>query len=121
MDKGTTTAAAVGVANGMLADQWSLHLFGVPVSVVIAAFAGAFFSLSWQKRIPATAKCAAVWMGTFLGAYFTPLIVKHGGLDVEWQFAIAIVIGAVGEPALHRLYQRVPQLVDKRTGTGDEK
>lgn len=121
MDKSTATAAAVGVANGFIADTWSLHLFGVPVSVVLAAFAGAFFSLSWQRRIPAPAKCAAVWIGTLAGAYLTPLAIQYAELGTQYQLAIAFGIGLVGEPALHRLYQRIPQLVDKRTGTGDSK
>jgi hypothetical protein len=105
----------------MFADQWSLHLLGVPVSVVLAAFAGAFLSLSWQRRIPAPAKCAAVWLGTLAGAYLTPLAIQYAGLGTQFQLALAFGIGLVGEPALHRLYQRMPQIVDKRTGTGDEK
>lgn len=109
-------AAAAGAVNSFLADQWSLHLFGVPVSVVLAAFAGSFFSLSWQKRIPAVAKCSSVWIGTLAGAYLTPLVLHYGEIGVQFQLAIALVIGAVGEPALHRLYMRIPRLVDKHTG-----
>ena len=37
------------------------------------------------------------------------------GAGYGWPLAL-FGIGLVGEPALHRLYQRVPQLVDKKTG-----
>lgn len=121
MDKGAGAAMASSAVGGFFADQWSLHLLGVPVSVVLAAFAGAFLSLSWQRRIPAPAKCAAVWLGTLAGAYLTPLAIQYAGLGGQFQLALAFGIGLVGEPALHRLYQRMPQIVDKRTGTGGEK
>lgn len=116
MDKGTAVAAASSAVGSCLADQWSLHFLGVPLSVVLAAFAGAFFALSWQRRIPPAAKCAAVWIGTFSGAYLTPLVLHYGDLGSQFQLAIAFGIGLVGEPALHRIYRRIPQLVDKRTG-----
>ena len=116
MEKGLAVAAVSSAAGSYIADQWSLHFLGVPLSVVLAAFAGAFFALSWQRKIPAPAKCAAVWIGTFAGAYMTPIVMHYGEIAPQFQLAIAFGIGLVGEPALHRLYQRVPQLVDKKTG-----
>ena len=116
MDKGTGVAAASSAVGSYLADQWSLHFLGVPLSVVLAAFAGAFFALSWQRRIPAPAKCAAVWVGTFAGAYLTPIAMHYGDIGTQFQLAIAFGIGLVGEPALHRLYDRIPRLIEKRIG-----
>lgn len=114
MDKGMGVIAASGAVGSFFADQWSLHLFGVPLSVVLAAFAGAFFALSWQRKIPAPAKCAAVWVGTFAGAYLTPLVLHYGEINAQFQLAIAFGIGLIGEPTLHRIWQRVPLLVDRK-------
>lgn len=115
MDKSLASGAATSMVGSYLADQWSLYLFGVPLSVVLAAFAGAFFALSWQRKLPPKAKCAAVWLGTFAGAYLTPLVMHYSNLTLNFELAVAFAIGLVSEPALHRLYQRIPQLVDQRT------
>lgn len=116
MEKGMAIAAATGVATSWIADQWAMHIIGVPVSVVLATFAGAFLALSWQRKLPPTAKCASVWIGTFGGAYLTPLVLHFGNIDPGFQLAVAFGVGLIAEPALHRVWLRVPQIVDKRTG-----
>jgi ABC-type uncharacterized transport system permease subunit len=116
MEKGTATMAAVSVAGSWVADQWAIQLFGVPLSVVLASFAGAFLALSWQRKLPPTAKCASVWIGTFAGAYLTPIVLHYSAVPGHFELAIAFAVGIVAEPALHRIWQTVPQLVDKRTG-----
>lgn len=116
MDRTTATMAAGSAAGSYLADQWSLHFLGVPLSVVLAAFAGAFLALSWQRKLPPLAKCASIWIGTAGGVYLTPIVMHYVAVPAHFQLAIAFAVGIVAEPALHRVWQTVPQLVDKRTG-----
>lgn len=116
MDKGTGTMAAATAVSSYMADQWSLHFLGVPLSVVLASFAGAFLALSWQRKLPAPVKCATVWLGTFAGAYLTPIALHYGDIPTQFQLAVAFGVGIVAEPALHRVWQTVPQIIDKRTG-----
>lgn len=116
MDRTTGALAAASAAGSWAADQWSIQLLGVPLSVVLASFAGAFLALSWQRKLPAPAKCASVWLGTFAGAYLTPIVLHYTAVPSMFQLAVAFGVGIVAEPALHRIWQTVPQLVDKRTG-----
>jgi hypothetical protein len=108
--------AATTAAGSYIADQWSIYFLGVPLSVVLAAFAGAFLALSWQRKLPAPVKCATVWLGTFAGAYLTPIAMHYSDIPAQFQLAVAFGVGIMAEPALHRVWKVVPQIVDKRTG-----
>jgi len=116
MEKSAASMAGATAVGSYIADQWSLHFLGVPLSVVLAAFAGAFFALSWQRKLPPLAKCASIWIGTAGGVYLTPIVMHYMAVPSHFQLAIAFAVGIVAEPALHRVWQTVPQLVDKRTG-----
>lgn len=72
---GAASAAVSGVASITMADV-SVFIFGVPVSVVMAAFAGAMISLTFLPGQGLLKAIITVVSGTFAGAYLAPFILR---------------------------------------------
>jgi hypothetical protein len=67
------TSAATGAASWWTAD-WSVAVFGVPLSVLLAAFAGAVVALTFLPPVLSFLQLVGrVVMGTVASAYVTPL------------------------------------------------
>lgn len=107
------SAGTTGGIGSLMTADWAIALFGVPVSVILAAFAGAMISLSFLPA-PSDLKRAAVGVGcnTLIGTYGAPGVAKMLGwsephLALGLAFGIALTIQFVAPIA----YKAIPDLL----------
>lgn len=67
-----------GIAAGVTV-SWSLAVFGVPLPVVLAAFAGAMVALTFMQMQGPIRALLSVASGTVGGAYLAPFAIKLAG------------------------------------------
>lgn len=69
-------AAAVSAAASVVASDWSVAIFGVPLTTVMAAFGGAFACYTFMPPDGMLKAIRMLVVGTLIGAYLAPLIMK---------------------------------------------
>jgi hypothetical protein len=106
-------AAAVSGGASLVTASWSVDLFGVPVSVVLAGFAGALIALSFLPPYQ-TLKAAAlaVAAGTVIAAFSEPLIAHYTDAPAKLSQAIAFVTGLVALSVIPLALKAVPALFE---------
>lgn len=89
------TSGASAVASAV-ADNWSMQLFDVSLSVLLACFAGATIALAFLPPMPRGRMFVAVIAGTLIAAYGTPVVLhvldwhKHAQLHVGMGFLLGL-------------------------------
>lgn len=119
------TASAVSAAGATAAAQIDVQMFGIPLAVLLAGFAGATLALSLLPKMSLTKAFAAVALGTFAASYGTPIFAL---LTVKMypEFAsiphppFAFFAGLFAQLALSWAFKRLPTLLDKKTGLDTE-
>lgn len=87
------TSSVSGVA-AYVANDWSLAVFGVQLSIVLAGFAGSMAIMSFLPKFDTRAQMvAAVTVCTLASAYLTKLALKLFGLDVDYGLGVSFLIG----------------------------
>jgi hypothetical protein len=119
-------AAALGAAASAGAawtvDQASVHLVGVPLPVLLAAFAGALASLSFAETMRLSRLIGTVLSSTAIGAYAEPLL-EHWlraqfGIPAETAVALPVAFfAALGSQAVIGWALRsIPEVLDRLRG-----
>lgn len=89
------TSGASAVASAV-ADSWPLQLFGVSLSVLLGCFAGATIALAFLPPMPRGRMFVAVFAGTVIAAYGTPVVLhvldwhKYAQLHVGMGFLLGL-------------------------------
>lgn len=79
--QGVTGAGAAGVTWIAAAGEWSLALFGIPLSVLLCAAIGAFGVLSFMQTPNLRRAVASAVASTMLAAISVPLTLHAAGRD----------------------------------------
>lgn len=110
----TVVAATAAGASGAgsvwaIANDAAAALFGVPISVLLAAAAGAFFARTFTpaSSFLATMRGGIGW--TLAGAYSIPLIMHLAGLPSSIAASAAFVLSCVGQLLAPKV---VPMLIE---------
>lgn len=98
--------AASGAAAG-IASSWSMMIFGVPLAVVFAAFAGAMVSLSRLPPASLGRTVVIVLSGTAAGAYLSALVSEWWGFSPAAMGGAAFAVGFALQWAAPALIARV--------------
>lgn len=77
MQLAALVVSAAGSAGSLVTQSWSMEWFGVPVSAVLAAFAGAGFVLAWLPTMPIPRLLGSVLFSAFAAIYGGPLLMKQ--------------------------------------------
>jgi len=116
-------AAAASGGASLVTASWSMDFFGVSVSVLLAAFAGALVALSILPPYQ-TLKGAAVAVaaGTCIAAFTEPLIAHYTEAPAKLSQAIAFLTGLVALSLIPLALKAVPgffeALADRLRGGG---
>lgn len=120
-------AAAVGAtasgAASILTASWSVDVFGVSVSTLLAGFAGALIALSFLPPYKTwRGMAAAVAAGTLIAAFSEPLIAHYLDAPAKLHQAIAFLVGLAALSVIPLAFKAVPEfftaLADRIRGTG---
>ncbi len=119
-------ASAVSAAGSAISANADMQLLGVPLAVLLAGFAGATLALSLLPKMPLPRAMVAVALGTFAACYGTPIFAV---LSTEWAPALRVIphppfaffAGLLAQLVLSWGFKRLPAVLDKRTGLGEEK
>ena len=103
---GTLAAGAASGAVANTAAAWALVVFGVPLAVVFAAFAGAMVSLTFLPAATLLRTAAVVGSGTLAGAYTSALVAEWWGFTSAAIGGVAFVVGGA-------LQWAVPAFIDR--------
>jgi hypothetical protein len=113
------TSGASAVASAA-ADNLPYQLFGVSLSVLLACFAGAAIALAFLPPMPRLKMFVAVFAGTMIAAYSTPLVLHwlewdqhprlHGGLG--------FALGLVAYAAITWVFVKGPEILTSRLKGG---
>ena len=99
------TGAASGAAAGA-ASSWAMLVFGVPLAVVFAAFAGAMVSLSFLPSATLARTLSVVASGTAAGAYMS-------AFAAEWLHLTPAAMGGSAFFVGGALQWAVPVLIER--------
>lgn len=87
-------AAATSIMASILAwitSDWTLALFGVRLSIVLAGFAGAMCVLSFLPKFSSTIRMwGAVGVSTVAASYLTKLVLKVVGWDGDNDLGLGV-------------------------------
>lgn len=110
------SALAAGAASGAaagVASSWSMMIFGVPLAVVFAAFAGAMVSLSFLPAATLARTAIIVLSGTTAGAYTSAMVSEWWGFSPAAMGGAAFVVGSALQWAVPALIARVKREGEK--------
>ena len=110
---GTLAAGAASGAAAGVASSWSMLVFGVPLAVVFAAFAGAMVSLSFIPAATLGRTLVVVASGTVAGAYTAALVAEWWGFSQAATGGAGFVVGGALQWAVPAVIRRVQQEGDK--------
>jgi hypothetical protein len=106
-------AAGGSVATGtasVLTASWSIDIFGVSVSVLLAGFAGALIALSFLPPYKTfKGMVAAVVAGTLIAAFTEPLIAHYSDAPAKLAQGIAFITGLVALSVIPLALRSVPE------------
>ncbi len=105
-------AAGGSVATGtasVLTSSWSMDIFGVSVSALLAGFAGALIALSFLPPYKTfKGMVAAVAAGTLIAAFTEPLIAHYTDAPAKLAQGIAFLTGLVALSVIPLALRAVP-------------
>ena len=104
---GTLATGAVSGAAAGAASSWSMMVFGAPLAVVFAAFAGALVSLSFLPVASLSRTLVILASGSATGAYTSALVAEWLGLSQGAMGGAAFIVGAVLQWAMPALIRRI--------------
>lgn len=104
---GTLVAGAASGAASGLASSWSMMIFGVPLAVVFAAFAGALVSLSFLPAASLSRALIVLGSGSMAGAYTSALVAEWWGFSQSATGGAAFIVGGVLQWAVPALVRRI--------------
>ena len=113
MRVGSLTAGAVSGAAAGAASSWAMMIFGVPLAVVFASFAGAMVSLSFIPAATLSRTLIVVASGTVAGAYTAALVAEWWGFSQAATGGAGFVVGGALQWAVPAVIRRVQQEGDK--------
>jgi hypothetical protein len=119
--KAGAVSAASAASSWLVADQWSTHILGVPVSVVLAAFAGAVLVLSF---LPPASKGRVPWQvkivsATLFASILEPLIAHFFSIPDKAQLGLAAAIAAALQAlAVPEVREWMRDQINRRFGGG---
>ena len=117
---GWATVSATAFAGSLATVDISVQIFGVPISVILAAFAGSASALAFLPPMSSRAKMlSVVAVGTLAAAYAVRLIaVKWLGWTEEFFAPVAFFIGLLAHTGLTYAFANLPAFLAKKFGGG---
>lgn len=116
IDAAAASLSAVSAAGAVASQNISVELFGVPVSVLLAGFAGAAAALSFMPAMNIARMASVVMVGTGFSTYGTPLVANAVNVAEKLHLGIAFFLGLTAQVAITWLLTRLPTMLDKRAG-----
>ena len=110
---GSLAAGAVSGAAAGAASSWAMMIFGVPLAVVFAAFAGAMVSLTFLPAGTWRRTLAIIASGTVAGAYTAALTAEWLGLSQAATGGAGFLVGGALQWAVPALIMRIKAEGDK--------
>jgi hypothetical protein len=102
----TSAAAAAGLDDAMYV-LW----LGVPLPVILAAFAGAACALSFLDRMTFLQSLIAIMVASAASSYLTPLILWGMDIPSNLSIAIAFAFALFGQTLIGTLFGAFPDAV----------
>jgi hypothetical protein len=112
--------SGASAAASAVSDSWPLQLFGVPLSVLLACFAGATIALAFLPPMPRVKMFIAVMAGTMIAAYLTPLMLHW----LEWSKwpqlhgGMGFALGLLGYWGITWVFVKGPEILTSRLKGG---
>lgn len=109
-----TAAVAASLLSGGVAvsvGSLALEIFGVPLSVLLAGFAGAVVALAFLPPMTRWRLFAAVAIGTLCAAYGVLLLAHLFGLPDKVHVGMAFFGGALGHSCLSFFFTNGPAIL----------
>lgn len=116
IDVAAAGVSAASAAGALASQNISVELFGVPVSVLLAGFAGASAALSFMPAMKVSRMASVVMVGTGFSTYGTPLVANAVNVADKLHLGIAFFLGLTAQVAITWLLTRLPEVLDKRAG-----
>lgn len=88
-------------------------LFGVPVAVLIAAFAGSWLAVAVGEKATFTRSSLAIFCGTVVSGYLTPAALHFLGEMPQRPAAAILGFFAVHKPSREWLIEKVKSWLNK--------
>jgi len=111
-------SASAGAAS-IITTDWSVAVFGVPLSVLLAGFAGSVSALSFLPPMPSrTRMFVAVGIGTLTAGYGVRIAAKALAWGDDYLAPGAFFVGLLAHLALTWVFARLPSIADKKFGGG---
>ena len=92
-------------AAGMMTADWSLAVFGVPISALLAAFGGSVIALSALPKMEPKRMAFAIVAGLAIGIYGSQLAVWAMGWPSQVLPPVAFFLGLFGQALISMLFK----------------
>ena len=101
--------AATSAAASSVTQNWSIEYFGVPLSVILAGFAGAVVALAFLQTMPRAKMFATVFAGTLTAGYGVKLVAHILGWGPGLLVGLAFVLGLLAHVTLTWFFNSGPK------------
>lgn len=99
-------AAVTSVASWSLGD-WSLAILGVPLTTVLAAFAGAILQNTFMPVQGLYKLLSVLAAGTLVGSYMSPLVISITSTSSSLEKPIAFALGFAVQVLVPTFFARI--------------
>ncbi len=113
--------SGASAAASAVTDSWPMQLFGVPLSVLLACFAGATIALAFLPPMPRAKMFIAVIAGTMIAAYLTPLALHWLKWD-QWpqlHAGMGFALGLLAYGGITWAFVKGPEILTARLKGGN--
>ena len=117
--KVTSTVAGTSGIAAFATENWSLAIFGVPISVLLAGFAGALISLSFLPPDQKRKWWLTVIVSTIVAGYIQPLVAYYFNVPVNLALGLAFVLGLTVQVVIPLVLQHLPDFIKRKMGGGE--
>lgn len=104
-------SAASGAAAIVAPDDFAQHWLGVPLPVLLAAFAGATCALSFLSRMGAMKSMVALSVSTVSAGYMVPLIAWGLNLPDKLSIGLAFMLALFGQTLIGSAFGALPEIM----------
>lgn len=115
-------SVATGTTSGLAAfatENWSLAIFGVPISVLLAGFAGAMVSLSFLPPEQKHKWWVIVTVSTIIAGYSQPLAAYYFNVPTHLALGLAFFLGLTVQVVIPLVLKHLPDFIKRKMGGGE--
>lgn len=117
---GSAATATASMAASAVMGDWSVAVFGVPLSTVMAAFGGAVACNTFMPPDGLMKAVRMIFVGTMLGAYLAPLTIKllpSSQLD-GYDRPVAFLLGLGAQVGIPKFFDWIKSKGGNSNGSG---